>query len=361
VCIDGSFGASDFLLHYEGGTWVQLPNQQRLPAGGPPFARVCAATTSLSPFVVGTRVIDSLAPTAVIDAPATVPFGQDIVVSGARSGDVGGTVVRYQWMLDALPPVETTDPSFTFRADPAQPFMPGPHVVRLVVTDDSGNRSEPVSASVIVGPPPDSTPPTIELTRPAHGAAYTLNEQVAAAFSCADADSGLASCVGTVADGARIDTATVGEKTFVVVATDAAGNTRREERRYTVVYAATGTCLFGPGHSILIPIDADGGSRFWPGLPVPARFRVCDAGGRPISTPGVVTGFRLVQTIKDGVVVAADQLVPSLLQPAVFRWDPILKAWGYAIDTRKMTRGATHVFRITLGDGSAIDFQFALR
>ena len=56
VCIDGSFGASDYLLHYENGAWVQLPNQQRLPVGGPPFTRVCADTATFSPFVVATRV-----------------------------------------------------------------------------------------------------------------------------------------------------------------------------------------------------------------------------------------------------------------------------------------------------------------
>ncbi|MEQ1871846.1 MAG: DUF11 domain-containing protein, partial [Vicinamibacterales bacterium] len=80
VCIAGSFGTTDYLLHYEGGAWVQLPNQQRLPAGGPPFARVCATTTSLSPFVVGTRAaatIDAVGASVTsvsVNAPVTVLF-----------------------------------------------------------------------------------------------------------------------------------------------------------------------------------------------------------------------------------------------------------------------------------------------
>ena len=57
-------------------------------------------------------------------------------------------------------------------------------------------------------------------------------------FSCADTGgSGLASCVGTVADGQAINTATLGQKTFTVTATDAAGNTRVLDRTYTVVAA----------------------------------------------------------------------------------------------------------------------------
>jgi hypothetical protein len=45
-------------------------------------------------------VVDTQAPTAVISAPRTVPFGQDFTLSGIESTDVGGgTIGRYQWML----------------------------------------------------------------------------------------------------------------------------------------------------------------------------------------------------------------------------------------------------------------------
>jgi hypothetical protein len=53
--------------------------------------------------------------------------------------------------------------------------------------------------------------------------------------------------------------------------------------------------------------------------------------------------------------------VPSVLEPAGFRWEPLLRSWGFLIDTHRLTRRATHFFRITLNDGSAIDFQFTLR
>lgn len=82
---------------------------------------------------------------------------------------------------------------------------------------------------------PDTTLPTVNLRTPPSGAAYTRNQSVTADFSCADTGgSGLASCVGTVADGARITTSTLGSHNFTVTATDNAGNRRVVTHTYTV-------------------------------------------------------------------------------------------------------------------------------
>src|SRR5262249_22537116 len=78
----------------------------------------------------------------------------------------------------------------------------------------------------------------IQLTSPADGATYILGRSVTASFTCADeaGDSGLASCQGSVDDGAAIDTATVSEKSFAVNASDTAGNTTSIEVAYHVLY-----------------------------------------------------------------------------------------------------------------------------
>lgn len=83
----------------------------------------------------------------------------------------------------------------------------------------------------------DTLAPTVDLRTPPASAIYTRNQAVIADFSCADetGGSGLASCVGTVADGATVDTTTLGAKTFIVTATDNAGNTTQTTRTYTVV------------------------------------------------------------------------------------------------------------------------------
>ena len=58
VCFAGTFGENDYLLHYVGGFWELLPNQQHLdpkPTNPPTYGQVCADTNSLSPFVIATK------------------------------------------------------------------------------------------------------------------------------------------------------------------------------------------------------------------------------------------------------------------------------------------------------------------
>jgi len=52
------------------------------------------------PTQVRVIVLDDQAPTAVISAPRTVPFGQSFTLSGRQSVDAGGgTITRYIWTL----------------------------------------------------------------------------------------------------------------------------------------------------------------------------------------------------------------------------------------------------------------------
>lgn len=89
----------------------------------------------------------------------------------------------------------------------------------------------------------DTAKPTINLRTPPNGATYTLGRSVKAAYTCADAGSGIKSCTGTVPNGAAINTRSVGQKTFTVRAADRAadraGNTAATTHRYTVVRAQT--------------------------------------------------------------------------------------------------------------------------
>jgi hypothetical protein len=83
----------------------------------------------------------------------------------------------------------------------------------------------------------DNAPPSITIATPANGSTFTLGQRVNANFSCADDQfgTGVASCNGTVANGAPIDTASVGTKTFKVDATDVVGNSASRTTTYTVV------------------------------------------------------------------------------------------------------------------------------
>jgi hypothetical protein len=53
-----------------------------------------------APDEVDVFVMDESAPTAVLEAPKRVRFGESFPMSGARSIDAGGgTIVRYIWTL----------------------------------------------------------------------------------------------------------------------------------------------------------------------------------------------------------------------------------------------------------------------
>jgi hypothetical protein len=63
---------------------------------------------------------------------------------------------------------------------------------------------------------------------------------VNAAYKCTDDQSGLDTCVGTVANGSPIDTSSTGMHSFTVTGTDKAGNVTVKTVHYTVVYRFNG-------------------------------------------------------------------------------------------------------------------------
>ena len=81
----------------------------------------------------------------------------------------------------------------------------------------------------------DTAGPEILIESPASGGTYALGQVVRASYACSD-DAGVASCTGTVPNGAAIDTSSLGEKVFVVTAVDLGGRQTRLERRYVVAY-----------------------------------------------------------------------------------------------------------------------------
>ena len=100
------------------------------------------------------------------------------------------------------------------------------------VCDKAGNCT---TAGPIGGNRVDLAAPAIALTQPADGAFYHVSYAVNASFSCADSGAGLATCAGTVANGAAIDTSTLGVKSFTVNATDTVGNSSIVTVTYNVV------------------------------------------------------------------------------------------------------------------------------
>ena len=103
--------------------------------------------------------------------------------------------------------------------------------------DDQGKTATATFTYTVI----DRRPPTIQITSPAEGATYTLGDAVAAAYSCASSPGAhIVSCPGPVANGAFVDTSTVGAKAFTVNAADDWGKTATAIQSYFVIYAFSG-------------------------------------------------------------------------------------------------------------------------
>ncbi|MGN6558028.1 MAG: hypothetical protein ACTHLH_08480, partial [Solirubrobacterales bacterium] len=82
-------------------------------------------------------------------------------------------------------------------------------------------------------------PPVINIVSPAGGATFTLGQAVTANYSCTPQEiASIESCAGPVANGALIDTSTVGQHSFTVEAEDNTGGTSSKTVKYTVLSPA---------------------------------------------------------------------------------------------------------------------------
>jgi YVTN family beta-propeller protein len=128
----------------------------------------------------------------------------------------------------------------------------------------------------IAAAPGDQEAPTIDLRTPADGAHYALDEAVDADYSCADeGNTGLASCTGDVPDGDAIDTSTLGDHHFTVVARDGAGNETTVTNTYTVVDEQA------PTVDLVTPAD---GAVYVQGADVAAEYSCADEGGSNLAS-----------------------------------------------------------------------------
>jgi len=128
-----------------------------------------------------------------------------------------------------------------------------------------------------------------------------------------------------------------------------------------VIFAPSGLVDGEPSHVILQPVAADGTSVFKAGRTVPLKFRVGDANGNSIGTPGTIASFRIISVITGTVTTPVDLSPSSTTPDTSFRFDPTSQEWIFNLNTSGLSVGSTYVFRIGLADGSNIDLQFGLR
>lgn len=158
------------------------------------------------------------------------------------------------------------------------------------VCDVAGNCS---TAGGISGNKVDKKAPVISITSPTAGN-YFLNQAVTVAFTCTDGGSGIASCVGTSANGSSLNTASIGAKVFTVSATDNVGNSATPTNvNYTINF----------GVSVLFDQSKAAKS----GSTIPIKIRFVDANGANVSSASTVAhAVSVIQTSSQATTTLDD-------------------------------------------------------
>ena len=231
---------------------------------------------------------------------------------------------------------------------------------------------------------PNEVPPGITINSPT-ATTYTLNQMVAASYSCSDPATSIpnlpegpshptgpyltnvaASCLGPIASGTNINTsaAALGPHTFTVNAIDTGMNAASKSVSYSVGYQSSGSCAGDAGHQVLQPINTppQALSVFKGGSTIPVKFRVCDVNGVSIGTAGVVTSNPFACTINGSTGGPVDETFNSNTPDTNFRWDSTNQQWIFNWGTKGLTAGGTkYSCTITLNDNSKILFTLALK
>ena len=118
----------------------------------------------------------------------------------------------------------------------------GDQILSVTGLDLAGNTLT-VTSTVTVSAVPDTTDPVVTITSPADGAEFDLDAVVAADFACTDPGGGIDTCLATfdgvaILDGANLDTAVAGEKSFSVTGLDLSGNSTTVTSTVTIAEAS---------------------------------------------------------------------------------------------------------------------------
>jgi hypothetical protein len=123
------------------------------------------------------------------------------------------------------------------------------------------------------------------------------------------------------------------------------------------VQYSSGDCQGVPGHQILPPISAEPPySDFNAGSTVPVKFRVCDANGDVVGTPGVVESFELVRRVSDH---GGEEVLHQAWTDGEFKYSN--HAWKLNLHTKGLDGGYTYFWSIHLNDGTSIDLRLHLK
>lgn len=211
--------------------------------------------------------------------PPTAPVVQIISPADGMGYEPGQQVSAFYLCSSYVSFVISCDGNVPVGA-PVDTSSGGTKTFTVTATDLDGRQTVAVVTYLVV----DFTAPKIAVHSPVAGATYTLGQQVAVDYSCTDeaAGSGIASCVAPVPQGGLLDTSHAGSFTFVVNATDGAGNRATASVPYTVTDPTPPPDRTPPTVSIAAPAD---GAVYTLGASAAASYSCADeAGGSGIAS-----------------------------------------------------------------------------
>jgi hypothetical protein len=257
-------------------------------------------------------------------------------ITAEATSAAGANVSFTTSALDAVTGAATVSCSFSS----GDLFPLGTTTVNCSATDGHDNTANGSFTISVV----DTTKPSITITSPTN-ATYSLNQVVNAAYACADLVSD-PSCTGTVANGAAINTSSVGSHAFTVNSTDAAGNTASASVTYNVT---VGVCALYDQAQVKKA-----------GSTVPIRVTLCDGSGKNYSSAStVVTATGLALIGGSGNFAAEDS--GNANPDGNFRYDPTLNGYVFNLSTKGLAAG-TYALQFTVqGDATTHTVQFQLR
>jgi CSLREA domain-containing protein len=273
--------------------------------------------------------------TALYTAPLTVcmqtPAVSDpIIFFGLR-------ILHYeggQWFDRTIVAGDTPAPDFATRTLCARVNSLSPFVVAYTWMPNPTPTPTPTG---------DTTAPNVSILSPLNGATFIKGQAVSASYSCRDepGGSGLASCTGTVANGALIDTSTVGSHAFTVTATDLAGNSATATSTYNVVYFFSG--FLDPVENLPALNIANAGSA------IPVKFSLGEnqglaifAGGYPASSPIRCDASEPGTVIEDSVTGGSSWL----------SYNTTTNQYNYVWKTEKSWKGTCRMLVVRFNDGT---------
>jgi CSLREA domain-containing protein len=209
----------------------------------------------------------------------------------------------------------------------------------------------PFIVAQLLTPTRDTTAPAVTISVPSDGATFIKGQAVAAGYSCQDetGGSGLTSCTGTVANGAPIDTSTVGSHTFTVTGADLAGNSATATSTYNVVFGFSG--FLQPVENLPALNIANAGGA------IPVKFSLGGNHGLAIFAAGYPASSPILcDASEPGTVVEATVTASS----SSLSYSAATDQYNYVWKTDRFWRGTCRmlVFRFNDGTEHLAKFRF---